>query len=230
MKKKQIAVIGLGTFGSSVARELTLKGAEVLAIDTDEDKVKDITQHVAQAVVADATEDKVLRSLGVSDFDTAIVAIGESMESSILITLLLKELGVKNIIVKSISSLHSKVVAKVGANRVIYPEYEMAKKLADSLVSPNILEEIELSPEYNIVEALAPKRFWGKSIRDSEIRTNFNVDVIAVKRHAPVINDDGQSDVKEEIFIVPGGSFEIMEGDVVVLVGRDQAIDQIKKM
>ncbi|MBN1621861.1 MAG: TrkA family potassium uptake protein [Endomicrobiales bacterium] len=230
MKKRQFAVIGLGTFGSSVARELASKNAQVLAIDTVEEKVKDITPYITQAVVADATEEKVLRSLGISDIDCAIVAIGQSMESSIMITLLLKELGVKSIIVKSVSDLHSKIVAKLGADRVIFPEYEMAKKLAESLVSPNILEEIELSQEFNIVEMVAPKNFWGKSIRESEIRANFKVDVIAIKRHSPTITDEGQSDIKEEIAIAPGGEFEIRENDIMVLVGKETDLDHLKEI
>jgi len=151
-KKQQFAVIGLGTFGSNVAIELAHHGAQVLAIDTDEERINDISPHVAQAVIADATEEKALRDIGVMDCDVAIIAIGENMETSIMITLLLKEMGVKNIIVKSISALHSRIAAKIGADKVIFPEFEMAKKLAENLVSPNILEEIELSPEYNIIE------------------------------------------------------------------------------
>jgi trk system potassium uptake protein TrkA len=230
MSKRQFAVIGLGTFGTSVAKELHSKGAQVLVIDTNEEKVKDITSFVTQAVVADATEEKVLRSLGVADIDCAIVAIGESMESSIMITLLLKDMGVKSIVVKSTSSLHSKIVAKLGADKVIYPEYETAKKLAESLISPNILDEIELSQDYNIVEMMAPDKFWGKTIRESEIRANFKVNVIAIKRRAPIITEEGESDIKEEIDIAPGGEFEIKENDILVLVGKEADLDSLKEI
>ncbi|MHB9155708.1 MAG: potassium channel family protein, partial [Endomicrobiales bacterium] len=201
MSNKQYAVIGLGTFGFNVAKELSKRGIQVLAVDIREDLVNEISPFVSHAVVADATEEKVLRDIGLGDCDVAIIAIGESMETSILITLLAKELGVKNVIVKSVSPTHSRIAAKIGANRVVYPEYEMAKKLAESVASPNILEEIELSPEYNIVEMVAPDRFWGKTISGSGIRPNFRVSIIAIKRLTPVITEDGETDTREEINI-----------------------------
>ena len=228
MEKKQYAVIGLGTFGINVATELASKGAQVLAVDVDEEKVKTVTPYVTQAVVADATDEKAFRSLGIGDVDCAIVGIGANMEKSILVTLLLKEFGVKDIVVKSISSLHAKIVAKVGADRVIYPEREIAKKLAEGLLSPNIIDEIKLSNEYNIVEMVSPSKFWGKSIIESKIRANYKVSIIAVKRHNPVINDDGESDIQEEIIISPGAEDEIMENDVLVLLGKEEDIDSLK--
>lgn len=230
MKKRQYAVLGLGTFGMGVARELASRGAQVLAVDTDEDKIKEITPLVTHAVVADATEQKVLKSLGIKDIDCAIVAIGQSMENSIMITLLLKEFGVKSIIVKSISPLHSRIVAKLGADRVIYPELEMARKLADGLISPNILDQIELSHEYNIIEMVAPRKFWNKSMRESGIRANFKVDIIAIKRRAPIITDEGESDIKEDIIIAPGAEIEVLENDILVLVGKDDDLKHLKEL
>jgi trk system potassium uptake protein TrkA len=230
MPKKQIAVIGLGTFGFNVAKELAKNGIQVLAIDRDEEIVNEISQTVAHALCADATEEKVLRDAGVVDCETVIVAIGESMETSILVTLLLKEIGVKNIVVKSTSPWHSRIAAKIGANRVVYPEYEMAKKLAEGLASPNILEEIELSPEYNIVEMVAPKQFWGKTIRESGMRASFKINVIAIKRFVPVITEEGESDIKEEINIAPGGEDEMLENDILLLVGREADLKRLKEI
>lgn len=230
MAKKQYAVIGLGTFGFNVAKELAKHGIQVLAIDKNEQLVNDISSEVAQSVVADATDEKVLKDLGVTDCEVAIVAIGESMETSILVTLLLKELGVKNIIVKSTSPWHSRIAAKIGANRIVYPEFEMAKKLAESLASPNILEEIELSPDYNIIELVAPKKFWGKTILGTGIRHDYRVSVIAIKRFNPVITDEGESDIKEEINIAPGPDDEIQENDVLLLVGREVDLKKLNEL
>lgn len=230
MTKKQYAVIGLGTFGFNVARELSKHGIQVLAIDIQEDLVNDISPFVAHAVVADATDEKALIDIGVSDCEVGIVSVGESMEKSILITILLKEMGIKNIIVKSTNPTHSRIAAKIGANRIVYPEYEMAKKLAESLASPNILEEIELSPEYNIVEMVAPSKFWGKTISGSGIRANFRISVIAVKRMTPIITEDGETDTKEDINIAPGADDEIQENDILLLVGREADLERLKGM
>jgi trk system potassium uptake protein TrkA len=230
MSKKQIAVIGLGTFGFNVARELAKNGIQVLAIDKNEAIINEVSSIVAHAVCADATDEKVLQDAGVIDCETVIVAIGESMETSILVTLLLKELGLKNIVVKSTSPWHSRIAAKIGANRIVYPEYEMAKKLAEGLASPNILEEIELSPEYNIVEIVAPKTLWGKTIHESGIRAGFKINVIAIKRFVPVITEEGESDIKEEINIAPGGDDDIMENDILLLVGRETDLNRLKEI
>lgn len=228
MKKRQYAVIGLGTFGSNIATELSSKGVQVLAIDNDEDKVKELAPFVTHAVVADATEEKALRALEINEIDVAIIAIGESMESSILISVLLRELGVKTIIAKSINSLHAKILAKLGIDKVIYPEREAARKLAESLVSPNIFEEIELSPEYNIVELLAPKKFWGQTIKESELRAYYKVNIIAIKRPTPIITEDGETDIKIEMNIAPGADDDIKENDIFILVGKDTDLKRLK--
>jgi trk system potassium uptake protein TrkA len=229
MAKKQYAVIGIGTFGFNVAKELAKNGIQVLAIDKNEELVKEISPIVSHAVTADATDEKVLKDLGVVDCEVVVVAIGENMETSILVTLLLKELGIKHIIVKSTNPWHSRIAAKIGADRVVYPEYEMAKKLADSLASPNILEQIELSPEYNIIEMVAPKKFWGKTILESGIRANFKISVIAIKRRNPVITEEGETDIKEEINIAPGAEDEIKENDILLLVGKETDLSRLKE-
>lgn len=230
MAKKQFGVIGLGTFGYNVAKELAEHGAQVLAIDIKEDMVNSVTPFVTQAVIADATEEQVLREVGIIDCDTVIIAIGENMETSIMVTLLLKDLGVKNVIVKTVSPLHSRIAAKIGADRVIFPEFEMAKKMAEKLVSPNILDEIELSPEYNIVEIVAPKVLWGKTVRNSGIRAKYKVSIIAIKRLTPIITEEGESDIKEEINIAPGADDEILENDILLLVGNDADLKQLKEL
>lgn len=156
VKERQFAVIGLGVFGSNVAKALVEHGVQVLAIDLDEKKVNEISSLVTQAVVGDGTNETVLRSLGLVDVDVAIVSIGENLEASILVTLLLQEIGVKTIVVKAISELHARVLAKVGADRVVFPERDMAEKIVESIVSPNILDEIKVSQDYNLIEIVTP--------------------------------------------------------------------------
>ena len=229
MSKTQFAVIGLGTFGSNLAKELVKRGFPVLAIDNKEEIVNKITPFVTQAIVVDATDGKALENAGIKDCDTVIVAIGEDIETSILATLVVKDLGIKNVIVKCISQWHSKIAVKIGADRVIYPEFEMAKKLAESMVSPNILEQIEVSKDFNLVEIVAPKKCRGKTIKDSEIRTKYGINVIAIKRHIPFINDDGQPDIEEKTNVAPGPDDEIMENDILVIVGKQDQIEKFNK-
>ena len=230
MVKKQFGVIGLGTFGSNVAKELAAKGFPVLAIDNKETVVNRISSFVTQAIVADATDDIALKDAGIADCDTVIISMGEDIETSILATLIAKDLGVKNVIVKCVSPWHSKIAVKIGADKVVYPELEMAKKLAQSMASPNILEQIEFSKDYNLVEIIAPEILWGKTIKDSGIRNKYGINVIAIKRQTPIVNDDGQADIKEETNVTPAPDDEILENDVLVVVGRQEQIDKLKKL
>ena len=230
MAKKQFGVIGLGTFGSNVAKELAAREFPVLAIDHKEEVVNRISSFVTQAIVADATDDIALKDAGIADCDTVIISMGEDIETSILATLIAKDLGVPNVIVKCTSMWHSKIAVKIGADKVIYPELEMAKKLAESMASPNILEQIEFSKDYNLVEIMAPESLWKKTIRESNIRNKFGVNIIAVKRNVPFVNDDGQSDIKEETNIAPGPDDEILENDILVVVGKEEQLKKFKKL
>lgn len=230
MVKKQFGVIGLGTFGSNVAKELAIKGFPVLAIDDKETVVNRISSFVTQAIVADATDDIALKNAGIADCDTVIISMGEDIETSILATLIAKDLGVKNVIVKCVSPWHSKIAVKIGADKVVYPELEMAKKLAQSMASPNILEQIEFSKDYNLVEIITPEILWGKTIKDSGIRNKYGINVIAIKRQTPIVNDDGQTDIREETNVTPGPDDEILENDILVVVGRQEQIDKLKKL
>jgi len=229
VKKKQFAVIGLGTFGYNVALELTEKGMQVLAVDNDAEIVDRISQFVTQALVADASDKKAMEDAGIADCDSVIISIGGNIETSILATLIVKELGVKDVIVKSSSHWHSKVATKIGANAVIYPELEMAKKFVDNIVTPNILEQIKLSKYYNLVEVVAPKKVWGKTIKDSDIRNSYGINIIAMRRQIPIIDDDGQSGIKEEINMLPGSEDEINQNDILVVVGSEEALAKLKE-
>lgn len=227
---KQFVVIGLGRFGSSIARALSEKKFEVLAIDEDENRVKEMEGVVSQAVVMDATDEKALKELGVADFDTAIVSMGETVEDSIMITLTLKEMGIKQVIVKAKSDLHSRILKKVGADRITFPEREMAEKLAESLASPKIFDFIELSKTHGIVEMVVPKKIVDNTLRDLQLRAKYKVSVIAIKRKVPYSKPDGTTDFKEEIIIAPGPDDELISGDVLVLLGKNADLEKIKKL
>ncbi|MCZ2257584.1 potassium channel family protein [Sporosarcina sp. G11-34] len=206
MAKQQYAVIGLGIYGNSVARRLYEAGQEVLGIDVNEERVEEAELFVTHAVVADATEEEALISIGIRNFDCVIVAIGNDMQSSILTVLLLKELGVKKVIAKSLSKHHGQVLEKLGADWITYPERDMGERVANQLLSPNVLNYIELSKEYNVEEILIPSRMAEKSLRELDIRSKYNVSAIAIVR-------------KGDIIISPLSEQIIHKGDLLVVIG-----------
>jgi trk system potassium uptake protein TrkA len=227
---RQFVVIGLGRFGSSIARALSDMNFEVLAIDKDESLVNAMENVVSQAVVMDATDEKALRELGVQEFDTAIVSMGETIEDSIMITLALKELGVRQVIVKAQNDLHSKILKKVGADRITLPEREMAEKLAQSLASPKIFDFIEVSDTHGIIEMVVPKKFASKTLNDLKLREKYRVSVIAIRRKLPYSKPDGTTDFKEDVIISPGGVDEIISGDVLIMLGTNEDLDKVRKL
>ncbi|MBO8129458.1 MAG: TrkA family potassium uptake protein [Peptococcaceae bacterium] len=212
---KQFAVIGLGRFGASVATTLARMGFEVLAIDRDEDRVNHIMDEVTHAVQADALDDNVLKSLGIRNFDVVIVAIGEDIQASILVTVMLKDLGVVNVVAKARTELHGRVLKKVGADKVVFPERDMGVRLARGLVSKNILDQIELSPDFSILELVAPPVFAGKTLIESGIRRKYGVTILAIRRGNDVI-------------LSPGAQQKIEEGDVLVAVGRNDRLKALE--
>ncbi|MGG0287535.1 TrkA family potassium uptake protein [Peribacillus butanolivorans] len=209
MGKRQYAVIGLGRFGTSVAHRLYTAGQEVLGIDVSEERVDNAELSVTHAVMADTTEEEALKSIGIRNFDCVIVAIGNDMQSSILTTLLLKELGVKKVIAKALNKHHGQVLAKVGADWVIYPERDMGERVANQLLSPNMLNYIELSKEYNIEEIIIPISMTGKSLRELDLRAKYNISVIAIVSNG-------------EIIIAPSPDQNILEKDMLLVVGNKE--------
>lgn len=206
MARKQYAVIGLGRFGTSIARRLHEAGQEVLGIDVNEERVEDAELYVTHAVVADASEEKALTSIGIGNFDCVIVAIGSDMQASILTVMLLKDLGIKKIIAKALGKRHGKVLEHIGADWIIYPERDMGERVANQLLSPNMLNYIELSKEYNIEEIMIPSKMAEKSLKELNIRAKYNVSVIAIVREG-------------EIIISPSPDKSIHKGDLLVLIG-----------
>ena len=182
MSNKQFVIIGLGRFGASIAKTLYSLGNDVLAIDKDEDIVQEIADSVTHAVQLDATDENALRSLGIRNFDVAVVTIGDNIQSSIMATLLVKELGVKYIIAKGHSDLHAKVLYKIGADRVVLPEKDMGIRVAHNLVSANILDYIELSDDYSVMEIQVLHEWWGKTLNELKLRSKYGINVMAIKR------------------------------------------------
>ena len=178
MKGKQYLVFGLGRFGTSVARTLCKLGQEVMAVDRLEEPVKDIAAEVTQAAQLDATDENALKSLGITNFDAAVVSIGQNTRDSILVCVLLKELGIPYLIAKANDDLHAKVLQKIGVDRVVFPEREMGTRLARSIVTPGVLDLMELSEDYQIIEALPPKDWEGKTLRELNARKRYGVNVL----------------------------------------------------
>ena len=214
---KSYIVVGLGRFGMEVSLQLCDYGCEVLAMDTNEELVNQVSNHVTHAVVGDARDKGVLRALGAADFECAIVAIGGSLGDSVLATMNLKELGVPRIVCKAHDETHRQVLLKLGADQVVIPEKENAARLARSLSSPNVLEYIELSEEYGIIEVPAPKRWQDKTLKELNVRAKLGVNIIAVERGS-------------KIDVSPAADYRIMEGDIMVVLGDTDALSTVQKL
>lgn len=183
---KQFAVIGMGKFGTSIASTLVVLGHEVLAIDKNENRIREISGIVTHAVIADATNEDALKSLSLKNFDAVIVSLGCDIQASILTTLILKDIGVNRIVAKAVSDLHGKVLAKTGATTVIYPEKDMAIRVAKSLVSYNILKMVEITRDACLVEINTPKNMVGKSLKDLDLTRKYKLNLVAIKRQNQV--------------------------------------------
>lgn len=214
---KSYVVIGLGRFGSEVARRLFEQGCEVLAVDTHSELVQQISQDVTHAVVADARDKDVLRALGVKDFDCAVVAIGGSLGDSVLATMNVKELGVPRVVCKAHDETHRQVLRKLGADQVVIPEQEQAARLAKSLSSYNVLDYIELSDEYGIIEVPAPKSWMGKSLKELNVRAKLGVNILAIKQN-------------DTINVSPAADYPIGADDILVVLGDTAALEKVQKL
>ncbi|MCS7257818.1 MAG: TrkA family potassium uptake protein [candidate division WOR-3 bacterium] len=227
---KSFAVIGLGRFGSNIARALAEKGFEVIVIDSDENEVRELSDIVSGSFVLDATDDKSLLDAGIADVDVAIVSVGQKIDDSILITLILKEMGIKEVIVKAVNERHGKILQRIGADRVIYPEREVALRLAESFVSPKIVDYIALSPTHSIIEIEIPAKFIGKTLHELDLLNKYHVSLIAIKRKIPIVTDKGTPDFKEEIIISPSTDEELQEGDKITLLGKNDDLEKIERL
>lgn len=214
---KRVVVIGLGIFGLNIVKSLYENGIDIIAIDKNKEMIQKVKDFCTKAVLADGTNKEVMESIGIHEDDVVIISFGEDLAASTLITLYLKEMKVKRIIVKAPSEDHKRVLGKVGATEVIIPEKEMADKVAKSLTSPNVLDYIPLSEDYTISEIVPPAIFSGKTIGELHLRSKYHIEVIAVKELLP-----------DRIKIIPQADFVIKDSDVLVVIGKEEDIQKIK--
>ena len=214
---KNFAIIGLGNFGATVAREFSRLKCRVTAIDIDKAKVVPVDEYAHLAILADATERKFLENLEVENYDCFVVSTGKDSHAAILITLHLKELGAKRIIVKANSADHARILLKVGASEAIIPEEQMAVRLSHSLAKNNLVDYLPLTGDFYVAELAPPEDFIDKKLLDLQLRNRFHVQVIAVK--------DSRSD---DVNFAPGGNYTIKKDDMLIILGREEDIEKIK--
>jgi len=214
--KKQFLVIGLGRFGASVARTLTKSGHSVIGLDNSEERIQRVAAEITDAMKCNATDAEIIESLNVRDFDAVIVAIGEKyIQNSILATLILKEKGAKKIIAKAGTQTQGRILSKVGADIIVYPERDMGERVAKNLVSANILDSLEIGPEVSIIEIVCPKMLVGQNLVELNLRHKYGITVIAVKNS------------KNEIKSPPDVNYRFQPDDIIVLIGENK---QLKKL
>lgn len=211
---KSFIILGAGRFGASLAKTLYELGHEVLVIDGKEEIIAEISDHVTHAVIGDCSDESTLKSLGVRNFDIAVVAIGGNMESSILVTLMLKEMGVQYIVAKAQSNIHARVLSRVGADKVILPERDMGVRLAQSLAMHNILDFIEVSPRYSILEITTPELWIGKSLKDINVRVKHGINILAIK-------------TGDDIDISPDAGRVLHAEDVMIVIGSNEDLNKL---
>ncbi|MGM0653017.1 MAG: potassium channel family protein [Bacillota bacterium] len=216
MKTKNFLVIGAGRFGASVARNLYRLGHDVMVMDKNEEIVQQFSEEVTSVVKADASSEICLKAVGIKDFDTVVLAIGDDIQASIMAAILLVEMGAKCIVAKARTKIHGKVLDKVGVNQVVFPERDMGQKLARSLIAPTIIDMIELSDDYSVVEVSAPDEMVGKSLKELNLRARYGISIIALRRNGG--NKTIISPVAEDL---------IQKEDILVAIGKNK---QLKKM
>ena len=222
--KRLFAVIGLGRFGYSVAESLVQKGCEVLAIDSEEAKIQAISEIATFAVQCDATDERALKAVSTQNVDVAVVSIGENIEASILIVQTLHEMGIASIIAKAVTNVHGKILSNLGVTEVIYPERDAAIRLAHRLVSPEVLDYLELAPGYSVEEIAVPDRFSGMSIEETKIRERHNLNIIGIKKQVNRMIK-GQLKKEDTFNFTPSPSDMIEKGDVLVMIGKEHDLD-----
>ncbi len=215
MPKTQVVVVGLGRFGSSITRTLFETGYEVLGLDMDRKRVDDMAEFATQTAQLDATDEDALQEMGVRNFDIGVVAIGDDIKSSILVTLLLKRLGVKMVVSKARDDLHREILEKVGADRVVYPERETGVRVAHALTTPNLVDYLEMIPGYGIAKMVVPAEFVGKELGYLGLKSRLGLTVLVLLKGS-------------ELILNPSRSELLKRGDVLVLCGRDDQLEKLR--
>ena len=215
MASEGVMVIGLGRFGSALARELERLGHEVMAVDRNEQRVNYVAPDLTHALQLDASEEDALRAAGAADFNTAIVAISSDAEPSIFATMVLKRLGVRTVIAKAGSILHGEILARVGADRVVFPERETGLRLAHSFNVPNVIDYLDVAPNFGIEKIRPPKSFIGKTLGELDLKGRLGLTPIALRR-------------AQQVFVNPAREERVADGDELILIGRDEKLDQLR--
>lgn len=222
MKRRLFGIIGLGRFGSAMATTLVELGQDVIGVDANEDRVQQLADALPQAVQLDATDARALRAAGLQDVAVAVVSIGENIESNLLVVMQLREIGVETVIAKAVTPLHGRILEKLGVSRVIFPEREMAIRVAHGLVLPNVIDYIEVSRDFSIIELPAPPSFIGRNLRQLELRPRLGLTLIAIKRPGP----DGTITTN----IAPAAEEVIRERDVLAVLGSNERLSQLDRL
>ena len=222
-----VAVIGLGTFGEKTATRLFEKGAEVVAIDNNPELADKIKDRLTHAICLDVTEEKAVRATNISEVDVAIVAIGDNIETSILAVAMLRKLGVGKIIARATNKLHEHVLKEIGASEILKVEEEMGEIVASKIVAPHVLQRYNFAAGYSIVELKLGKKYEGKTLVESQIRQNYSLNIVALQKRVPYIDEDGKSAFRVEINDSPLPMDVIEADDIVVLVGSEKNFNNL---
>lgn len=222
-----VAVIGLGTFGAKTALRLFEKGAEVLAIDSNPELVDRIKDRVSHAICIDVTQERSLRAVNISEVDTAVVAIGDNIEMSIMAVAMLRKLGVGRVVARATSPLHEHVLREIGASEIIKVEEEMGEIVASKIAAPHVLQRYNFAAGYSIVELKLGKAFEGKTLVESQIRQNYSLNIVALQKRVPYISEDGKAAYRVVINDSPLPMDVIEADDIVVLVGSEKNLDRL---
>jgi len=225
----QYAVIGMGRFGAKLAMSLFSRGGEVMAIDSNKDSIERIKDHVSHVAITDCTDELALRNVGVQDMDVVVVAMGEQVETTILTTAILRRLGVRRILSRAVTKTQAQILSEVGAHEVFSLEDQMGEQMATRLIAPHILESITLSSGHSLVEILPIKDFIGKSLKEMDLRAKAGINVIAIKRKVPSINERGENITKIVLNDLPSPDEKITIDDILVVVGQDERIEALTR-
>jgi len=224
---RQFAVIGLGRFGMTVAEALSEKGAPVLAVDAKPEPIEEVMDTVAQAMQMDSTDRDALKSSGVLDVDVVVVSIGENMEASILTTALLKQLGAKTIVARATTRLHGEILKLVGADKVVYPEYDEGLRLANSIFLPSIVDRVDFPGGLTVADIKPPKRFLGKTLKELDLRAKYSINVLFVRRPGQAADTGSEAAPEDESRFIPKPGYKIENGDVLVVIGDSADIEAL---
>jgi len=227
-QEKVFAVFGLGTFGMEICNVLSSKGKEVIAVDRDGSLVDKVKDSVTQALLVDSTDEDALKAAGMEDVDVAVIAIGDNLEASILTTIILKNLGVPCIIARAVSAIHAQTLKQVGATELVNIEVDEGRRLANRIVSPDIMDIIPISPEQSMAELRAPRNFLGKSLKQLDLRNKFSVNVVSVKRVKTDIDELGNPK-RDEMIFTPRPMDIIEANDILVVIGCDKDIEALRE-